>query len=130
LSLIVIDREQREALRSFVLTALGLASDVDHMLRHGKTAEARRMRKQFEASLRLLDDLGWESDDPRQRFGLTMPSEELGGYLRELWELASGFLAEEILEAVNPSIPQAALAVKTCEQVLSELGREAPQPQS
>ena len=72
--------------------------------------EARGYRDRFERDMRLLDDLGWEENDSRQRFELTMPASELESlvcYLREVAEAELRFWSERLAFTPDPWMSQA-----------------------
>lgn len=54
--------QQREAIRSVVLTDLSVIGDIPMAIDHGEYDVARRYRIECEQLTRLLDDLGWEDD--------------------------------------------------------------------
>jgi hypothetical protein len=81
---LTIDREQRAAIYEDVTNHLSAIGDVDLLIRRGELETAQRLRREFEEDLRLLDDLGWASDDPRTSFELTMQLPELARALARL----------------------------------------------
>jgi hypothetical protein len=81
-------REQRDAVRADLLLDLTEIRAVHRLLSVGKFVEAQRCRQRFEEDMRLLDDLGWEEIDERERFELTMAPEQLAAVLRRLLERA------------------------------------------
>jgi hypothetical protein len=66
-----INRVQRDAIHHHLCEDLQGIGDVYLMVKHGDHVRARELRRVFEDSMRLLDDLGWEDEDPRKRFELT-----------------------------------------------------------
>jgi hypothetical protein len=83
---VTLSRDERDALRADVLFELTTVGDIAKAVRSGNAAEARRLRVCFEEDMRLLDDLGWEEIDERERFELTMAPEQLAAVLRRLLE--------------------------------------------
>lgn len=85
---ITINKKQRRRLRQVVFNDVYVIGDIDLCIRQGDWATAKRLRRQCEGSLRLLDDLGWE-DVPPAVIELTMPTAEL---MRTLARLQAGVL--------------------------------------
>ncbi len=83
-----IDRPTREALHAGIVLDLSGLSNVWALLDQNRAGEARQLRERFEQDWRLLDDLGWESTDPRQSFELTMPPGQLAQVVRRLHQQA------------------------------------------
>jgi hypothetical protein len=67
------------------------------MIDQGDYATARRLRREFEEDLRLLDDLGWAEEEPADSFELTMAPDELASAMRRLHDEACGALREHVL---------------------------------
>jgi len=74
---IKIEAATRQVLYEAATTDLSGIGDLMIELDAGRVLEAQLLRQRFEDELRLLDDLGWETVDDRQEFGLTMPVEQL-----------------------------------------------------
>jgi hypothetical protein len=72
-------------LYSLLLVELTGITDVRIVLVQGDVAGALRHRRRFEGNMRLLDDLGWEPDPDRERFGLTMAHSELRPLLERIY---------------------------------------------
>ena len=81
---ITINRSERDAIYQEVLTDLTGVGDIDIALRNDDYETARRYRRRFEDDMRLLDDLGWEPDQDRDEFELTMPPDGLARVLERL----------------------------------------------
>ncbi|MDO8186466.1 hypothetical protein Q5424_17465 [Conexibacter sp. JD483] len=60
-------------LRAAAIAELGEIDTIYLALTNTDFAAARRRRGHFEPFMRLLDDLGWEPDDDRTSFEITMP---------------------------------------------------------
>lgn len=83
----LLPKAERDALYGEVTMTLDCALDeITGSLKHGRGAPARHYRENAERAMRLLDDLGWGSDDDRDDdrsvFELTMPAGELAAYAR------------------------------------------------
>ena len=99
---VALTREQRDTLRSTALLELSAIGDIPRMLRFGNAEGAQRLRRRLEGIMLLLDDLGWEGLDERERFELTMPREQLEPLLRRFDQEAERALEDgrRELEAV------------------------------
>jgi hypothetical protein len=87
---VTINREQRDAIRELILERLYAASDLPLVLDAEDWSQAQRLAGPLADQLRLMADLGWQSDDERQRFELTMPADQLGAAVMWLHEFAAG----------------------------------------
>jgi hypothetical protein len=94
---IAIDRQQREAVYEEVINHLTGLGDVHINIQRGDYATARRLRREFEEDLRLLDDLGWAKDQPAESFELTIPSDELARVIRRLHAYTADALHDYVL---------------------------------
>lgn len=88
-----LDRPAREALRGELVDRLSGAGDVHLLLERGDQEGAQRLATALREETRLLDDLGWAREDPRETFELTMAATELASVLGRLHRDASGLLA-------------------------------------
>ncbi len=72
--------------------------------------DARRLRAQVVAGWRLLDDLGWNQQDPRHEFRITMPVEQLALALLWLHEAPGQPVtaARRLLELLAPEVVEGA----------------------
>lgn len=70
---ITISREQRDPLHRLVTQHISGIGDVDMKLSAGDFAAADRLGLEYSEDIRMLDDLGWNPEDPRQFFDLTLP---------------------------------------------------------
>ncbi len=96
MSRIAITRAQRQAIYPDLVLDLTAVGDIYIELDNGDYATAQRFRRQFEDTMRLLDDLGWEPDPPGEHFEITMAPEQLARAMGRLHQLASGALAEHV----------------------------------
>ena len=84
---ITINREQRDAIYFEVALDLDGIGDLAIAMSKADYATARRYRQRFEDDMRLLDDLGWEREQNRDEFDLTMSTPDLArviGYFNRL----------------------------------------------
>jgi hypothetical protein len=95
-SRIAITRAQRQAIYPELVLDLTAVGDIYVELNNGDFATAQRFRRQFEDTMRLLDDIGWEPDPSGERFEITMAPEQLARAMGRLYELASGALAGDV----------------------------------
>jgi len=95
---ITINSSERDAIYQEVLTDLTGVGDIDIALRNEDYDAARRYRRRFEDDMRLLDDLGWEPEQDRDEFELTMPPDGLARVLERLNESAGATLHDHIVE--------------------------------
>ena len=95
---ITINREQRDAIYAEVTLDLDGIGDLAIAMNKADYATARRYRERFEDDMRLLDDLGWEPEQNRDEFELTMPTADLarviGYFNRMLGSAVEAHLAE------------------------------------
>ena len=96
---IELTREERDAVRSEILTALTEVGDFTTYLDGGEIAKARRVSDKFHEYVALLDDLGWDEEDDRESFEVTVPPEELARLLPRLRLEVAGSLTTDILDA-------------------------------
>ena len=71
-----VDRQQRDALHRTAHTYLTGVGDIELALRTDPY-EARKLAETFARFFILLDDLGWDHDDPRDSFEIRMNREAL-----------------------------------------------------
>lgn len=92
---ITISREQRDPLHRLVTQHISGIGDVDMKLSAGDFAAAERLGLEYSEDIRKLDDLGWNPEDPRQSFDLTLPPHDLIEALKRLRHDAEDGLAEK-----------------------------------
>lgn len=90
---LTIARSERDVLHQLLLGRLTGSSDPGLMIQREDFEAAERYGKEFAADVRLLNDLGWHPDDPREEFAITVSQAELAP---TLWRLRVG--AEEGLD--------------------------------
>lgn len=75
-------------------------------LQRGDSEQAIRLRRRFEQTVALLDQLGWQADADRERYELDLPKAELTELLTRLSEIAG----ETVETAVSDFMSTQALA--------------------
>jgi hypothetical protein len=99
---LTIDREQREAIHPHLLLDLTTAvGEVYVALGHDDWATARARRCRIEQDMRLLDDIGWNTEDPGGRFALTIPHETLLPTIERLHAAADALTRELLLDVLD-----------------------------
>jgi len=84
---IALTRQERDVLRQEVIVDLIGSDDLGHTFERGEPCEhLAAMRRRYEEALWLADDLGWEQDDPRDTFYVTLPRERFVAWLHEVDE--------------------------------------------
>jgi hypothetical protein len=91
---VTVDRDQREALWYALRLELSALSDVPMALGITESTLPRDIERRRHVVNWLLDDLGWRRDDPRASFTITLPQEELEGWLLRQRSGAEALLAE------------------------------------
>jgi len=122
-----IDKEQRDGLYELVRNHLGSIGDIWIALeKDGEYMLAEQMGIEFSEDFRLLADLGWEPEDKRDSFDLTMEAHDLAELLTRLRGEAIGVLdgtASMHLQREEEERAQALYqgAKATCEALLARL---------
>lgn len=98
---ITLDREQRDAVYSELVLDLSGTGDIRINLDGDDYDAARRLRRRYEDDMRLLDDLGWEPDQDRDGFEVTMDHDELARVLRRLNRSAGDTLNIYVVEPLE-----------------------------
>ena len=73
-----IGRNERAALHQLLLQRLTGSTDPGLMVQREDFEAAERYANEFAADVRLLNDLGWDPEDRREVFAITVPKHELG----------------------------------------------------
>ncbi|MDO8209667.1 hypothetical protein [Conexibacter sp. CPCC 206217] len=89
-----ISRSQREALRQQVVIELDGLGEIHRAIEDGHAIVARRLREHYEELLRLLDDLGWDLNDVRSAFAVTMDPPAATRVLVRLHDRATRLVAD------------------------------------
>ena len=126
----IIDKDRRDGLYELVRNHLGGIGDIWIALeKDGEYMLAERMGIEFSEDFRLLADLGWEPQDKREQFELTMEVHDLSELLTRLRDEAIGVLdgtASMHLQREEEERAQALYqgAKQTCEELLARLDDE------
>jgi hypothetical protein len=90
-----INQEQRAGLYELVRNHLGGIGDVWIALEQKDDfATAERLGLEFGEDFRLLDDIGWQPQEDREEFELTIPPDDLAELLKRLHDEAEQLLAQ------------------------------------
>jgi hypothetical protein len=119
---------QRDALYQQVRTHLGALNDVWIAMECNKDfATAERLAIEFGEDFRLMEDLGWNPVDNRDRVELTMAPHDLMEVARRLRDEAKGGLADARAERQvteeEKAVEEFESARDACEEILRMLGR-------
>jgi hypothetical protein len=125
-STVTIAAEQREAIYGYVHDRLSALGDVWKSIEREDYATAERVGGEFRQDFHLLDALGWQPQDERDEFSLTLPVDDLASLLIRLREDAIGAVSEtpeqrETTEAEERFKARSHLIRETCEGLLREL---------
>lgn len=102
---LTIDRAQRTALfLELDHHDLRDLPEIEIAFTHQRYDHAQRLRWDYEAIFRLLDDLhGWNPADTSQEFQLSMPADQLGRVLRRIIRRATRRILKLAAEGIDPS---------------------------
>jgi hypothetical protein len=126
-----INRDQRDGIYELVRNHLGGIGDIWIALEENKDfATAERLGLEFGEDFRLLADIGWQSDENRVDFELTMPPHDLMEVLGRLHDEAERLLTEspgerQSREEDAESDQRFQTGLDACEEVLIELDERA-----
>jgi hypothetical protein len=79
-----IDRSQRQPLQELLLQRFTGITDPGLLIKRGDHGLAERLGNELAADVRLLNDLGWDPDDRREIFAVTVPVADFLATLRRL----------------------------------------------
>jgi hypothetical protein len=117
-----INREQRDGLYELVRNHLGSVGDLWHALEHERDfAKAARLGLEFSEDFELLEDIGWDEDEGRESFELTMPVHDLMEVLRRLHAEAATVLAGAEGEEDAETNERFRRGAGACQRVLTDL---------
>ncbi len=124
---IKINSGQRGGLYELLRNHIGSAGDLSDALEREKdSAKAEQLGLELAEDFRLLQDIGWDENDGRTEFELTMPPHDLMEVLQRLHGEAGLVLAgaEESIEDAETTLTFRR-GYETCEQVLAGLDPRA-----
>lgn len=98
---IKLNREQRDAIYGELVLDLSGTGDIRINLDGEDYDAARRLRRRYEDDMRLLDNLGWESEQDRDEFEITMDHDELARVLQRLNRSAGDTLHIYVVEPLE-----------------------------
>jgi hypothetical protein len=124
---------QRNALHELVRNHLGALNDIWIALECNQDwATAERLAIEFGEDFRLMENLGWNPEDLRDRVDLTMPPHDLIEVARRLRDEAKGGLADaeraRAAREERQTIEAFEHARNTCEEILDVLDARRPGP--
>lgn len=131
---ITIDRDQREGLYELVRNHLASIEDFWIVLERTRDfATAERLGLEFGDDFCLLQDIGWQPNEDRDAFELTMPTRDLAALLRRLHGEAVSVLLKLGIEAQSSRDDEDTnrrfqTGYETCETVLSDLNERDGEP--
>lgn|SRR5512146_2973226 len=125
---ITIDRDQRGGLYELIRNHLGSIEDFWIALERTRDfAKAEQLGLEFAEDFRLLQDIGWDEHDEREKFDLTMPAHDLMELLKRLHDEAVKILVGSGGSEARSRREDAdtdrrfQLGYETCEKVLADL---------
>jgi hypothetical protein len=98
---IKLNREQRDAIYGELALDLSGTGDIRISVDGEDYDAARRLRRRYEDDMRLLDDLGWEPEQDRDEFEITMDHDDLARVLRRLNRSAGDTLHIYVVEPLE-----------------------------
>jgi hypothetical protein len=126
---ITITRRQRAPIYGQLRRHLTTIDDI-RVFADDDPEEAGRLALQYADDFRLFEDVGWDSDDPRDSIRLTMPPTDLRRVLMRLQAEAEGVLAptaeeeREEREARAEIRKESVAAREACRDLLDDLDTE------
>ena len=133
----VIGRDERDALYHAIRRDLRYLAYIAEALADARPTVAAMLASRYRAQLRLLDDLGWAPQDPRERFELTLPKPDLA---RAMLRLLNGVVLAALDRSDQPDggatdhavVERDRLAAAICRAVVGEIDpaivRDAAEP--
>ena len=121
---ITINREQRDSMYQEVVLDLNGLTDLWTEFNDGNFDRARELRQRFVLDMRFLDDLGWEPEQDRDEFELTMDGVDLAAVVSHLIEQTGAIIHTHIVEPIERT-PHAERSVKAQSALGSILGQLA-----
>jgi hypothetical protein len=129
---ITISREQRDPLHRLVTQHVSGIGDVDMKLSAGDFTTAERLGLEYSEDIRMLNDLGWDPEDERESFDLTLPSHDLMEALKRLRHDAEDGLSEKEEQRAREEADEVKgyfeSARNVCGELIDALDTRGPRP--
>lgn len=113
-----IGRTERDALYGAIRLDLRHLPTVGDAIRARRFTVARLITSTFQREAVLLDDLGWQTHDERDRFELTLPDSQLA---QVLMQLVSDTLVQGLDRPADAQTEREKQVVDTCRRLLHEI---------
>lgn len=125
---ITISRGQRDAIHKEIALDLSGLTDLWTEFGRGEFERARELRRRFERDMRLLDDLGWEPEQDRDEFELTMEAADLAAAIVHLNTQTGAILHTDIVEPIerSPDTARSVMAQIAFGAILAQLAQGSP----
>jgi len=122
---ITIGRGQRDAIYEEIALDLNGLTDLWTEFERGDFERARELRRRFERDMRLLDDLGWEPEQDRDEFELTMDAADLAAAIVHLNRQTGTILHTHIVEPIerSPDTARSVMAQTAFGAILAQLAQ-------
>jgi hypothetical protein len=98
---ITINRDQRDAMYQQVVLDLNGLTDLWTEFSDGNYDRAKELRQRFVFDMRLLDDLGWEPEQDRDEFDLTVDGVDLAWVVSHLIEQTGAIIHTHVVEPIE-----------------------------
>lgn len=98
---IKLNRQQRDAIYGELVLDLSGTGDIRISLDGGDYEAAKQPRQRFEEDMRLLDDLGWEPEQDRDEFEVTMDYDDVARVLHRVNRSAGDTLHIYVVEPME-----------------------------
>jgi hypothetical protein len=121
-----LDRAQRDLLHHAAWFVFRGDPSIGDLILAGRVHEARVMRYGHEAMWRLVDDLGWRFQDPRQTFSLTLTETQAAAALASIQTSAhgAGERTDHLRDNATAGREHNKAVVKLCRELLAQLPDE------
>lgn len=118
---VTLKQSHRDVLRRQVITQLTGIGDIYLALDGAQWTTALGMRRRYEDCMRLMDDLGWEENDPAEEYAITIDTIPLMCVLARLHEGAAEVLELHLDLALDEEAADATLTLAICGELLVSL---------
>ncbi len=118
---VTLRRVYRDVLRRQVIAQLTGIGDIHLALNADQWGTALALRRRYEDCMRLLDDLGWQENDPAEEFAITTDTVPLLRVLARLHEGAAEALELHLDSALGQKTSDATLTLAICGDLLVSL---------